>query len=189
MAEPERDDRLLVRRMSRGDEAAFTDFFESHFPPLYRFALRRMGGNEQAAEEIAQTTLCNAMRKLGTYRGEASLLTWLMTFCRHEIFAYAQREQRLPAMVDLAEDSVEIRAAFESMGADDALLRKERSELVQSILDRLPLRYGDILEWKYLEGLSVVEIAERLGVSPKAAESQLTRARVAFRDAFATVGA
>lgn len=175
--------------MLRGDEAAFTDFFESHFPPLFRFALRRVGGSEQAAEEIAQTTLCNAMRKLGTYRGEASLLTWLMTFCRHEISAFGRKEQRLPTMVDLAEDSPEIRSAFESMGADDALLRKERSEFIQAVLDRLPLRYGDILEWKYLEGLSVLEIADRLGVTAKAAESQLTRARVAFRDAFATLGA
>ena len=174
--------------MLRGDEEAFTFFFETHFPPLFRFALRRVGGNETAAEEIAQATLCSAVRKLGTYRGEASLLTWLMTFCRHEISAFAKREQRLPAMVDLNEDSPEIRAAFESMGVDDELLRKERSLLIQSVLDRLPLRYGDILEWKYLEGLSVNEIAGRLDVSAKAAESLLTRARVAFRDAFATVG-
>jgi DNA-directed RNA polymerase specialized sigma24 family protein len=56
------------------------------------------------------------------------------------------------------------------------------------VLDQLPTRYGDALEWKYGEGLSVKEIATRLGVGPKAAESLLTRARQAFRDAFATVG-
>ena len=78
-------------------------------------------------------------------------------------------------MVDIAEERPEIRSALESL-------------TVQSILDHLPARYGDVLEWKYIEGLSVAEIGERLNVGTKAAESLLTRARVAFRDAFAAVG-
>jgi DNA-directed RNA polymerase specialized sigma24 family protein len=59
---------------------------------------------------------------------------------------------------------------------------------VQLTLDYLPARYGDALEWKYIEELSVGEIADRLGVGYKAAESLLTRARAAFRDAFSSVG-
>ncbi len=51
-------------------------------------------------------------------------------------------------------------------------------------LDQLPSHYGSALEWKYLEELSVKEIASRLKLSPKAAESTLTRAREAFRDGF-----
>ena len=55
------------------------------------------------------------------------------------------------------------------------------------MLDRLPARYGDVLEWKYIEGRSVEEIGQRLGVGQIAAQSQLARARVAFRDALETV--
>lgn len=51
-------------------------------------------------------------------------------------------------------------------------------------LDRLPGSYANALEWKYVEGLPVAEIAGRLGLSPKAAESLLTRARTAFREGF-----
>jgi RNA polymerase sigma-70 factor (ECF subfamily) len=54
-------------------------------------------------------------------------------------------------------------------------------------LDDLPDRYGDVLEWKYLHGLSVNEIAGRLGLTAKAAESMLTRARAAFREGFNTL--
>jgi len=67
-------------------------------------------------------------------------------------------------------------------------LREEIRRLVQVALDQLPRRYGDALEWKYIDGLSVREIAERLSVSAKAAESLLTRARVAFRDVFLALG-
>jgi RNA polymerase sigma-70 factor (ECF subfamily) len=54
-------------------------------------------------------------------------------------------------------------------------------------LDCLPPWYGDALEWKYIHGLSVKEIAERLNLGSKAAESLLTRARKAFREGFAAL--
>ena len=183
-------DRFLVARMLRGDENAFSEFFEANFAPLYRFALPRVGGDGGTAEEVVQSTLCRAVRKLSTYRGEAALLTWLCTICRREIATYFAERSRLPPMVDLADDLPEIRSALESLASssdarpEEMLQRRETARLVQLVLDRLPDHYGDALEWKYIEGLSVIEIAGRLGVAPKAAESVLTRARNAFRDAF-----
>ena len=180
-------DRFLVARLLRGDEDAFTDFFDASFAPLFRFVLPRLDGDEDAAEEIVQTTLMRAVRKLSTYRGEAALLTWLTTICRRELATYYEQRKKVPPMLGLAEDLPEIRAALESLGGDENLLqRRETARLVQAVLDQLPFRYGDALEWKYIDGLSVVEIAARLGVTPKAAESTLTRARGAFRDAFTT---
>ncbi|MEA2326828.1 MAG: polymerase sigma-70 factor, subfamily [Thermoanaerobaculia bacterium] len=184
----EHPDRFLVARMVRGDEAAFGEFFESHFAPLFRFAMPRVANDAQVAEDVVQAALCRAVRKLASYRGEAALLTWLCTFCRHEISAYFEKASRVPPMVELLDDIPEVRAALESLRTSDrpeaALRRNETSRLVQIVLDRLPGHYGDALEWKYIDGLSVAEIAERLGVRAKAAESMLTRARVAFRDAF-----
>ena len=94
--------------------------------------------------------------------------------------------------VELAEDSDEIRGALESLSGaaelpDEVLRRKEVARLVHRALDHLPRRYGRALEWKYVEGLSVKEIAVRLEIGPKAAESVLSRARVAFRDGFSTL--
>lgn len=185
-------DHGLVRRMLAGDESAFDEFFDGNFPGLYRFALTRLDRDEDAAEEVAQATICKAITKLATYRGEAALFTWLCTFCRHEISAFCKRNHLNTRHVDLIEDTPEVRAALESSGmllADPAqeFDRAEIGRLVQVALDRLPVNYGKALEWKYLEGLSVAEIASRLRLSPKAAESILTRARAAFRDCFASL--
>jgi RNA polymerase sigma-70 factor (ECF subfamily) len=179
--------------MLRGEEAAFEEFFADYSPGLYRFALSRTRDVE-ASEEVVQAALCRAVAKLETYRGEAALFTWLCTFCRHEISAYYERHRRHAPQVALIEDVPEIRAALESLAGSEAgspeadLRRKELARLVQVALDHLPPRYAEALEWKYLEGLAVKEIADRMGIGPKAAESLLTRAREAFREGFVAMG-
>jgi RNA polymerase sigma-70 factor, ECF subfamily len=185
-------DLALVRRVIAGDETAFDEFFTVFFPRLYRFALPRLGGNEDASEEVVQQVLIHAIDRLHTYRGEAALLTWLCTLCRRQI-AHWREHEGTTRMVTFSDEHAETRAALELVAAlqlddpDVALQRRELSHLVQLTLDHLPGNYGDVLEWKYLQELSVTEIAERLGVGYKAAESILTRARVAFREGFSIV--
>jgi len=187
MSSNERD---LVRRMLVGDERAFTEFFDGYFPGLFRFALARMGRDEDAAEEVVQATLAAAIQKLRTFRGEAALFTWLCTFCRHEMSAFYRRTGRQRAEVTLTEDDPVVAAALESLaaasdtGPEAVLQRDETARLVHILLDRLPPRYAAALEWKYIDGLSVHEIAVRFELTTKAAESILTRAREAFRDGF-----
>jgi RNA polymerase sigma-70 factor, ECF subfamily len=182
----------LVRRMIRGDQAAFERFFDATYPALYRFALPRLDFDRDAAADVAQATICKAIRKLHTFRGEAALLTWLNTFCRRELYAHTTKHHTR-VEVALLDDDPEVRAALESLrrsGADDldaALDRTKIAVLVQRVLDHLPPHYADAPEWKYVDELSVQEIAQRLGLGAKAAESLLTRARRAFRDAFLTV--
>jgi RNA polymerase sigma-70 factor (ECF subfamily) len=183
------NDLALARRVIAGDEAAFEEFFDRYFPRLFRFALTRLGDNEDDTEEIVQRVLIRAIARLGTYRGEAALLTWLCTLCRREIAAWSESAGKLRE-VSFFDDRPEMLAVLEGLTnveSDDpeaTLLRRELSSLVQLTLDHLPGRYGDVLEWKYIQGLSVSEIAERLGLGYKAAESLLTRARGAFREAF-----
>jgi RNA polymerase sigma-70 factor, ECF subfamily len=186
------DDKRLVRKLLDRDDQAFEEFFEAMYPALYRFALARLDGQPEAAEDVAQATLVRAMGKLKTYRGEASLLTWLCTFCRHEIFAYTKSHRHVASLVPI-DDAPEIRAALESLHAVHtsdphvALDRQQQASVIQRVLDQLPPLYGSVLEWKYIDELPVREIAERLGIRLRAAESLLARARRAFRDALLTV--
>src|SRR5688572_24003572 len=108
MSELHQSDKAIVRRMLAGDEMAFEEFFETYFPGLYRFALTRLDRNADAAEEVVQATLCRAVTKLATYRGEAALFTWLCTFCRHEISAHYDRHRRNQHETLLVEDTPEI---------------------------------------------------------------------------------
>ncbi len=188
-----RNDQELVRGMLAGEERAFGEFFEIYFGRVYRFALPRLGQDPDRTKDIVQATLIKAMRKLDSYRGEAALFTWLCQICRREIADHVRTDRRHSAKVVPIEDSEEVRAALESIEApavDDPLARYSAAELrrlVHSILDRLPNRYGEALEWKYLEGDSVAEIGRRLGIGQTAAQSVLARARVAFREGLESV--
>ncbi len=191
-SEPIAGDKALVKRMLSGDEAAFEDFFEGHFPGLYRFALSRLKDPE-LAREVVQTSICKAIANLRSFRGESSLAGWLFTICRYEISGHFRRLRRTPAAVELVEEAPDVRAALDSIsagvdGPERALERKQVAAAVHAVLDELPPRYGQALEWKYLAGLPVKEIARRLEVGPKAAESLLTRARRAFEKAFSSFG-
>jgi RNA polymerase sigma-70 factor (ECF subfamily) len=188
-------DKALVARVLAGDQGAFDELFQQYFDRLYRFALARLRNDPDTAEDVVQQTLCKAMEKLRSYRGEAALFTWLCQICRNVITdGYRAREREAQRSVPF-EDSAEIRTALELLGApgledpQHAAQRSEVGRLVQLILDHLPGRYGDVLEWKYVQGLSVNEIAARLHTGPKAAESLLTRAREAFREGFTSLRA
>ncbi|HXR91564.1 MAG TPA: RNA polymerase sigma factor [Steroidobacteraceae bacterium] len=187
------DESELVRRMLAGDQRAFDAFFEGHFARLYRFALPRLGGDAEATREVVQASLSKAMRKLALFRGDAAIFTWLCQICRREVVDYLRAHRRHADHVTLIDDQPDLRAAIESLEAPDeydlvkTYGRAEVGRLVQAVLDRLPARYGDALEWKYIEGHSVEEIGARLGIGHAAAQSLLARARLAFRDALERV--
>jgi RNA polymerase sigma-70 factor (ECF subfamily) len=186
-------DAALIAAMLAGKEAAFRVFFETYFPRVYRFALPRLGNDAEACKEVVQSTLVKAMRALATFRGEAALFSWLCQICRRQIADYLRAHKRHHQNIVLIDDTPGLREALESIAApaseepSQGYGNAETRRLVQSVLDRLPSRYGDVLEWKYIEGRSVEEIGALLGVGQTAAQSLLARARVAFREALETV--
>ena len=185
-------DRTLARDVAAGDRAAFDDFFKEYFPRLFRFTLTRVGNDPTLAEEVVQRTMCIVVRKMGSYRGEALLFTWLCQICRNETIAvYRQNGERYRDDLPI-EDHPAVQAALESIGADEfrpeAVQRKEEiARFVHATLQHLPARYARALEMKYVHGNSVQEIALELELSEKAAESLLTRARKAFKEGFSAL--
>ena len=184
-------DRALAQSLLQGDEREFERFFNEYYPRLYRFVLTRTDGDEELAQDVAQTTLINGVRGLESYRGDASMFTWLCQICRNEISAHYRSLGRTVNTVAADDDGIrpllEMLEAGDETSPDAAAERMQLIQLVQEILDRLPQNYGDALEWKYIRGDSVDDIASRLGVTALAAQSLLSRARTAFRDAIQTL--
>lgn len=186
-------DRKLVKQLLRGDAQAFDRFFDENFARLYRFALTRLSDDPDAAREVAQITLTRALRKLRTYRAESALFTWLCAICRNETSDWLAKQGRYREHIVLTEDFAEVQAAVDSfrapeqMSPDRHYRRVELLRLIQVALDKLPAHYGDVLEWKYIEGHSIKEISARLGIGPEATQSLLARAKKAFADVYTSL--
>jgi RNA polymerase sigma-70 factor (ECF subfamily) len=184
-------DLQTAKRVLAGDEAAFEQLFELYFPRLYRFALVRLNGNRDDACDAVQLTFCRGFERLDSFRGEASLYAWLCQVCRNAIADIGRERKRALAPRCAFDEDEGIAAILESLAApavdepETRAWRTELAQLIQATLDCLPERYGDVLEWKYVDGLPVKEIARRLDLGPKAAESLVMRARQAFREAIA----
>ena len=176
----------FVKKLLEGDELAFNDFYSTYFPRLFRFCSSRLE-DKDSTRDVVQQVMINAMRGLQHYRGEASLFTWLCQIARHEIsswFRKVGRQQHMTSSLDepgLLATVESLTAGFDELPSvhEDVL-----KSLVQTSLDALPTAYGSALEMKYIEGLSVQEIASQLSITEIAVQSILARARKAFKSVF-----
>ena len=180
------DEQELINRMRRGEQRAFDLFFDAYAARLGSFAARRSSLDAAAIEDVVQNTMINAMRSLASFRGGSSLFTWLCQICRNQLADLRRKAARQPPVQSLEEMSeakplatvvqlTDFRDPLDECAADD-----DRSA-VRRAINRLPSHYARILELRFGDELTVPEIAQVLQVSDSAAESQLVRARQAFR--------
>jgi len=155
--------------------------FEQYCQPLLRFIKKSIEDKEDA-RDILQETLISANYSLPTFSGKSSFSAWLYGIARHEISDFYRKKKiktflfsHLPFLENLAD---------QALGPEEEAIEKELKDKVKLVLGNLNEGYSVILRHKYIDGESVNEIAEKLGLSPKAAESRLTRARLAFKKAW-----
>lgn len=173
--------------MRRGEQRAFDEFFDSYAARLAAFASRRSSLDSAALEDVVQVTLINAIRSLATFRGGASLFTWLCQICRNQLIDVQRKADRQPKSQSLDEmtnrrptaEIVELVDYRDPLAecADDS-----DRDAVRRAINQLPASYARILELRFGDELTVPEIARLLQMTESAAESRLVRARQAFRE-------
>ncbi len=138
---------------------------------LYRFVSRRCGGSRELAEDITQETYLRAVREWGSGRWPDVPLAWLQTVARNLLLNHYRR--KTPELVE----APRIDALFHDGPVDGP----HAAALVYWGLARLNRRRGELLEAFYLEGKTTATIALEFGISERAVEGRLRRARQALR--------
>lgn len=168
------DARAVAAFLEARDEAAFDALYRRHGPRLYGLALRLSGGDPEAAAEVVQEAWARAIPRLGSFRWESSLGTWLGA-----IAVNCWREQRRRQGRETEWD-----ASLEAVMAAPPE-RPGKGVDVTRALDGLPPGYRTVLVLFGVYGYSHDEIASLLGIAPGTSKSQLSRARRALRAALA----
>ncbi len=175
------DERDLIEKILRGDEAALL-FFYKHFQKPLTSYIKQKVENEADVEEILQDTLFATLEGLRDFSFRSSLFTFICSIAHHKIIDFYRRKKiKKIVFSKIAEiEPLLITLLGPEDQLDEELLRRKIKETFQKITPR----YALILKLKYIYGYSVAEVAKKLSVSFKSAESQLFRARKAFAKAY-----
>jgi RNA polymerase sigma-70 factor (ECF subfamily) len=176
--EKQDDERWLARRLLSGDKKEFRRFYRRNQPRLLAYVLVRVKTREDA-EEIVQDVFLGFLDALPLFGYRSSLWTFLVSIARHEIADYFRRLY--------AKRAIRYVPFVEQLYREPMLSADETVELLERALLKLKPLERELIVWKYEEEMSVKDIAGKLGIGVKAAESKLFRARQAFKAAYVEV--
>jgi len=183
----EAGDIALVRRALARDPNAFRAIIKTHNQRLYRIA-RGVVRNDAEAEDVVQEAYMRAFANLGGFRGDASLSTWLSRIVINEALGRLRKRKRVAAMPENPEAQVirfPLNPSDWNTGDDPERTMAQRQilGLVERATDSLPDVYRSVFVARVIEGLSIEETADLLGVRPETVKTRLHRARALVRKA------
>jgi RNA polymerase sigma-70 factor (ECF subfamily) len=179
-------DAELAARVASGDGAAFELLMRRHNRRLYRIAISVLR-NAADAEDALQESYLAAYRAIGSFRGDASLATWLSKLVMNHCLARKRKAQRRDNIVAIVpEDSEEEAIApIEFDTPDRALVRAELRELLENKVEQLPEAFRTVFMMRCVEELTVEETADLLSIPEATVRTRHFRARSLLRESLA----
>lgn len=186
-------DRRLISRLQSGDESAVHELAERYGPRIYQLAFRQMK-NREDAEEVTQDVLLKVYRKIGAFRGDAALSSWIyritfntaMSRLRGNRAARAadkERDRLESAQFSQDEEARSPRQAADwSQMPDEQLLRQQLRDAVVRAISELPEIYRAPVVLRDIQGLTTEEASSRLRLKDQTLKSRLHRGRLMLRE-------
>jgi RNA polymerase sigma-70 factor (ECF subfamily) len=179
------DAELAERALAR-DAGAFRAIMQKHNRRLYRIA-RGILRNNTEAEDAVQDAYVSAFTQLASYRGESTLATWLSRIVMNEALGRLRRKR---PTVDLAAlesvrseaEVIQFPLSTPSNDPERTMAQRQILQLVEQATDNLPEAFRLVFVTRVIEGMSVEETSELLGIKPETVKTRLHRARQLVRD-------
>ncbi len=176
----------LVRLARAGQRAAFAAIMQRCNQRLFRVA-RSVLRDEVEAEDVLQDAYINAFRKLDSFRGDSSLLTWLTTITLNEARARLRRRRESVSLDSEPAPQEESRVIMfptaAGMDPESSAARAQMRRLLERAIDALPEPFRLVFVMREIEECSIEETAAQLGIKPETVKTRLHRARRLMREA------
>ena len=164
------DEADLVSRLRLGDADAANEFFDRYAARIRRFIAQSLGAEKSEADDLLQETFIALAEALPFFRGDSSLFTFACAIAHRKVLSFVRTNARRARLMRVA-------AIVAPQPQRDVGSHRD----FDSALMQLPSEYREALVLKYVEDISVAEIARVLAVSEHAVESRLARARKLLR--------
>lgn len=185
----ESQERQLALGLQAGRPEAWRALYETYAGPVWQSVARRLGPGSADVADVVQETFLGAARSARSYDpARGSLWLWLVGIARNHVALHYRRQERQVrlqrAQQWLAASDGRIQRWLEGVAEapGEALAAAELSILVRAALSELPPEYETLLTARYLDDVSVEQLATAERSSPTAIRAKLARARRAFRE-------
>jgi RNA polymerase sigma-70 factor (ECF subfamily) len=177
---------ISIERLKSGDRSEFARLVDLATPAIYRLALK-MVGDPQEAEDILQNTFLKALEALADFEGRANPMTWLYRIGINEALMLIRRRKPQVEIADeLAQEPDDFMPPVQLTNwcclPESEFLGSEARQALEEAIQSLPERLRVVFLLRDIEGLSIQETMEALGLSDTAVKSRLLRARLHLRE-------
>lgn len=177
---------ISIERLRAGDRAEFARLVDAYSGPIYHLGLRMLG-REQDAEDILQNTFLSVLTHVSGFEGRSSISTWLYRIAANEALMLLRRKR---PEVNIEDDNSDedgdhpTPSLFVDWGAlpEDELLSMEGKKALDQAITTLPETLRMVFLLREVQGLSIKETVETLGLSEANVKTRLLRARLYLRE-------
>ncbi len=179
------DEKLASLYVNDRDDDAYNEIVNRYGEKILRLAMR-ITKNPESAEEVLQNVFVKLIEKLGTFREESKLATWIYTVSSNEAFMFLRSKNKS----SFKEISVEefnnkdngsayegLQIKYDGFGPDDSAINAQQQEILERAISELHEEYRIVFQLRDVEGLSNQQAADVLGLSLPAVKSRILRAR------------
>lgn len=148
--------------------------------PLTKFVMKRMGASEDKVEEIVEETVVAAWRGWNTFEHKSTYFTWLCRIALNKISDYYRDQVNKKSRIVVPIINALTEADTKTLSPDEALALKDLRKSVNNCLDLMSPEKRQLLQFRYWYDMSYKEIGKILGISERAVEGQIYRAKHEF---------
>lgn len=168
----------MIEKILNGEKKALRQFYTDQKPRLYRYIINKVNSPEDA-EEIMQDVFLQSIDAMRNFTFKSTLKTFIVSITNHKIIDFYRKRKIKNVVFSKLPPNV-MPLISNLLGPEEEFNAIEMRLNIKEVFSKIKPNYSNILKLKYIEGFSVIEIAQKLFVSNKSVESILFRARAAF---------
>ncbi len=171
----------LLRRLHSGDERAYAELWCANHRRLFALAYRILRDGHDA-EDAVQDAFTSLVRKIGEFRGEAKIQTWLHVVVSNAAKMRLRKRKITPRLLSHESPLLELLETGADSCPTARMSRLDTAAWLRRGIDALDPIHRDIIRMRIIEHCDTQECARRLGITPMAVGSRYFRARAALRE-------
>lgn len=172
-----KEDQILIEQLNDSSVEAFSALYDKYAGMVFNFTLSILK-DDCISEDITQSCFALMWSRRASISPDGNLPAWLYVVARNAVFKEVRRQVTASKYLDYLSNRDEAETQeSELTNGDTSVILAE----AEAAIDALPESRRKIYKMRFIDGLSVHEISERLDISPKTVETQIARAKNAIR--------